>query len=329
MVPADSKVRRAMLETAVEAERSQVVQAAPDRVWSLLASAPVWGLMSGACCGFDLLASPAAGPGHLMFVVGTAASGVSGSVYEVCHIGPGAMICVRTLSTRPVGARVYTLSLTPVRRGTRITAAVRIQTSRADEVGSVIRAREQFGYWLEAMRAVVENRVPWPGPAIPAEEWRAHLNRPGIADAMNISAAGLISAPVSAVWQALQSLEAVRMGMHAVFNGRVPGAPVGAPGEMRYAVIRQPDNGLAGIVTAVAEIDDQRSIRVRRVGKPHDETLITVASADAGTRLELSGRWPAPATPAERERLSAALNAELQARVDRYKGLIEESADMA
>lgn len=105
-----------------------------------------------------------------------------------------------------------------------------------------------------------------------------------------------------------------------VCYGQVPGSPDGL-GAMRYAIFPGSGGRLHGRVTVIRELLPERSITLRRVGPPGEETSYHLAPAPGGTRLELALRWPAKAW---QEGLPQRLTDRLQARARRWQELIEQ-----
>ncbi len=304
------------------ARESLAIDAAPDRVWSLLGSAAAWSLLPGAGFAFDVADSPA-GMGHLLFCMGNGQHDLPGGIYEIRELTPGEMISVVARSW-PARQQVFTLSVQHRRRGTTASAAV-LGTCAPEEARSKEASWQKLlAMWLAALKTVIEGRAQLPaGPTGSPSPYAAAGQLP---DPIVVSATEHIAAPVSAVWQAVRSPEVTRVVTGAVYCGRVPGTPGDTVGEMRYSVLPRPDGGLVPMVTIVAELAPESSVLVRRISRPHDETLCRVASDDTGTRLEVTSRWPAPEPGPEYERVSAMLAEQMPARARGYKAYVENAA---
>jgi hypothetical protein len=315
-----------MRDTTVHVQRSTIVDATSESAWALLSSPAAWSLMQGASFAFAVAGSPA-GVGRLIATVGVAPAGVSGGVLEVIEESPGELLRVQSRSRIPVGRHVFTVQTGSHRKGLRLSVGLDTVAPRASKIDADHQWQRTLEDWLGALKAVLEGRAPWPGTDMPADAQRAWADRPAPAPMQGTTAAVVVGAPAAAVWRAVRSLEAARMATGAVYSGRVPGTPELAVGEMRYFIRRHEDNRLAGTVTMVAELADGHSVLARRVGRPHDELRSIVAANGTGTRLELTGSWPAPGDAAEQERMRQRVAGDLQARVESYKRLIEDSAD--
>jgi hypothetical protein len=307
----------------VRVQQSLVINAAADRVWSLLASAAAWSLAPGAGFAFDV-ADSLAGRGHLLFCMGSGQHDLPGGIYEIRELTPGEMISVAARSW-PARQQVFTLSVQRRRRGTRATAAV-VGTFAPEEARRKEATWQKLlAMWLAALKTVIEGREQLPAsPPIPPDAGGRRLP-----DLIVVSATEHIAAPVSAVWQAVRSHDVTRVVTGALYCGQVPGTPGGTLGEMRYSVLPRPDGRLVPMVTIVAELVQESSVLVRRIARPHDETLYRVASDGTGTRLEVTSRWPVPEPGAEDARVSEVVAGRIAARARAYKVSVENAASPA
>ena len=308
-----------MWEKTVVVERTQVVDASLERVWSLLSGPAMWSLMPGLGFAFAV-PDPPAGEGRLFLSLGATSRDVSGAVLEVCDEVAGHLIRVRARGMPPARAAVFTLTAAPDRRGVQTRAQIRFLPVRPRAVSAEAVWRGRLTRWLAALRAVAEGRAPWPAPALPAPARQILTGGAGIKDPIAASAEVLIAASPIAVWQAIGSLTSTRAALEAACCGSVPGSPDGL-GAMRYAIFPGSEGCLRGTVSAVRELLPERSVTLRRVGPPGEEGSYRLAPASGGTRLELTLRWPAKAW---QEGLPQKLTDVLQARARRWRELIEQ-----
>jgi len=307
-----------MWEKTVVVERAQVVDASLERVWSLLSGPAMWSLMPGLSFAFAV-PDPPAGEGRLFLSLGATSRDVSGTVLEVCDEVAGQMIQVRTRGVQPAKAATYTLAVAPDPGGVLTRAQVRFPVARPGVVQAEAGWRSRLTGWLAALQAVAEGRAPWPALALPDPARQALTGRAEVKDAINVSAEVLIGASPNAVWQAIRSLTGLRAAVEAVCCGQVPGSPDGR-GAMRYAIFGSGAR-LHATVSVVRELLPERSVTLRRVGPPGEESSYRLASATGGTRLELAVRWPVKAW---REGMPQTLTDVLQARARRWQELIEQ-----
>lgn len=183
--------------------------------------------------------------------------------------------------------------------------------------------RKWLSSWLDALRAVIDSRAPWPGAQLPDAAHRVYADLPALKDPLSIEEAVTIGASPSTVWRALRSPEAARMTMAAAYCGHVPGTPEGSVGEMRYVIVPRPGGLPGGAVSVLRELDHEHSITARRVGRPQDEVQILLRPEAGGTRLVLTSLWPKPEHEAHRDRIASAVGKQLQIRAQRYKAVIE------
>lgn len=308
-----------MWEKTVAVERAQVIEASLERVWSLLSGPAMWSLRPGLSFAFAIPDLPA-GEGRLFLSLGATSADVSGAVFEICDEVAGQLIQVRARGMPPAKAASYTLAVAPDGRGVQIRAQVRFLAARSGLVAAEALWRRRLAGWLAALAAVAEGRAPWPPSALPDPARQILLGGAEIKDPIAYSAEVLIAASPDAVWQAIGSLTGMRAALDAVCCGQVPGSPDGL-GAMRYAIIRGSEGQLHAAVSAVREVRPERSVTVRRVGPPGEESSYHLTPASGGTRLELATRWPAKAW---HEGLAQNLTGVLQARAGRWRELIEQ-----
>jgi hypothetical protein len=308
-----------MWEKTVAVEHTQVVEASLERVWSLLSGPAMWSLRPGLSFAFAI-PDPPAGEGRLFLSLGATSGDVSGAVFEICDEVAGQMIQVRARGTQPARAAHYTLAVAPDGRGVQTRAQIRFPVARPGVVAAETLWRRRLTSWLAALRAVAEGRVPWPASALPDPARQILTGAAEIKDPIAVSADVLIAASPNAVWQAIGSLTGLRVALQAVCCGQVPGSPDGL-GAMRYAIIPGSGGQLHTMVSVVRELLPERSVTLRRVGPPGEESSYHLTPASGGTRLELAARWPAKAW---QEGLPQQLTDVLQARARRWRELIEQ-----
>lgn len=308
-----------MWEKTVVVERAQVVDASLERVWSLLSGPAMWSLMPGLSFAFAV-PDPPAGEGRLFLSLGATSRDVSGVVFEVCDEVAGQMIQVRPRGMQPARAAIYTLAVAPDRGGVQTRAQVRFLLARPRAADAEALWRRRLTRWLAALRAVAEGRAPWPASALPDPARQILTGGAEIKDPIAASAEVLIAASPNAVWQAIGSLAGLRAALEAVCCGQVPGSPDGL-GAMRYAIFSDSGGRLRATVSVVRELLPERSVTLRRVGPPGEESSYRLAPASGGTRLELALRWPAKAW---QEGLPQRLTDVLQARARHWRELIEQ-----
>ena len=200
-----------MRESTVRVERTRVVNARPERVWSLLASPAVWSLRPGASFAFGVPWS-VPGEGRLWLCFDTSSSGgLRTGVLEISDEAPGQLICLRTRSTHPLNRATYTLRMLPGQQGVTVSVAVVQVVPRAAKVLFLPETRKAITEWLYALTAVLEERWPWPGPAMPIDVRQACSARHRVVAPQAISVAVQISAPAAEVWEAIWTPENARL----------------------------------------------------------------------------------------------------------------------
>ncbi|HEV2240421.1 MAG TPA: hypothetical protein VGR98_05205 [Streptosporangiaceae bacterium] len=101
--------------------RSQVIDASPERVWSLLGSPEAWSLRP-AMFAFDVTAPPGS---LLRIMLGRGRAGPICVLYEIAEEVPGKAISPHTPATLPPGRERVLLSAAPQGHGTRATITAR------------------------------------------------------------------------------------------------------------------------------------------------------------------------------------------------------------
>jgi hypothetical protein len=320
-----------MWEVSLRVAQERVVQATPERAWSLIRESAAWSARPGRFA-FDLPAQPAAGRFRCVLGPFAASPGLGGSVLEICDEVPGQAMSLRHRGVAPMGGGLITLGVLPHDRG----AAIRLSTE-----GTVLRERKaecksarrkDLAAWARVLHDVLEGRRPWPDPAIPASLAQESATRPMLADPQSTSAQVLIGAPLDVVWDAIAAPAALvptavvrPAGAEISSAGRVPGTPAGQAGEMQYVISREADGLLIAWVGVLRELTRHRSIVTQGSQPPYLELHQSLRPAAGGTLLQLTLRWPdAPVTERGEQARSQATEA-LQGRAAACQAAIERA----
>lgn len=313
-----------MRHSPVVVARSLVIDASPERVWSLLSSPEAWSLRP-AMFAFDVTAPPGS---RLRIMLGLGKPGPICVLYEIAEEAPGQAISLQTPATLPPGRERLVLSAEPQGHGTRATITASSLGARGGSKGNIKAYWQvQLETWLGNLSAVIAGRSPWPdagmGPGLRAAcSPRAPLALPAEA-----SASALIRAPIGQVWQAVSAPESTLLidPGHGVCAGRVPGTPPGQVGEMQYFVRRDDDGRLGATAGVVTELTDQHSALIAAIAPRHTEALHLLTPAPEGTQLQLTVRWPGGRV--KNQAYERYMAAGAQVAVDGYKKLIENAQD--
>jgi hypothetical protein len=309
-----------MRETMVVIQQARKIQAAPEKVWSLLTSPAVWSLRPGDYA-FD--AAPSTGTDRLRIVMSILRSGLVGSdVFGIGGEESGQSLCLNNLSVPQTGRGdlAFFFSVLPARRGTKAVITVHSRVNRRAK--GAIRSwwHQQLKPWLAECAAVLEDRRPWPANGLPADVRAACLARRPIGEAVSVSASTLISAPPDRTWRAVWNPATTLLAdPDCVAAGQVPGTPSQRVGEMQYFVHRLPDGRLQAQLIAVDDLDEGRTALVHAVNSAwYSEVHHQVEPEAGGTRLTLTTRH----YPATVDRPKP-YEGDMAARVSRYKSVIE------
>lgn len=282
-----------MWETDVLVEREESAGAAPEKVWELAGSMTALSLVPGRFA----FGVPDDVPGTdrlcCLLLMDRKVTGCM--VADVREEIPGQLISWQMRNTDPVGKLVYTLSVHPKPGGSAVRIAVVSRAvSRDFKVNQETYLRRYVKAWLKSLRAVVEDRAPWPQPVMPAAMWQAQANLAPLRRPMQASAAVVIAGSPSAVWESVFHPASWRNSSaeDVVVTGLVPGTPQREVGRSGYAVYRHPGGRFTAAVLTLTELAEGHHAVSRRFGPPHIEMTHLVTPAPGGIRLEMTFRWP-------------------------------------
>jgi hypothetical protein len=141
----------------------------------------------------------------------------------------------------------------------------------------------------------------------------------------SVSASAAIAAAAEDVWDAVCAPESTILMSRAaaMLAGVVPGTPVRQAGEMQYLISRLGNGELRLTVTMITELAAGRFALFSQVGRTALEMLYQVVPDGQGTRLELTFRWPAPASVPARQVVARSMADTVGQRVAAFKDLIE------
>jgi hypothetical protein len=317
-----------MWEATVVVERSQLVDAQQDQVFSLLADPGVWSLRPGHFA-FEVAAPP--GSGRLFCWLGVHRGQVGSSLLTVREEAPGQAISFRTPAPGvPQGELAFTLSAVPERARVKVTITVRQTVRRGGKPHTGAYWPRRLKVWLDGIRAVVEGRRPWPGTGIPPDMSQRLTGRRELKDPVTTAVAALIAAPPEQVWEAFYAPETLSIALpeHVLCGGRVPGTPERQVGEIQYQIERDADGKLRPSVVVVTELVPGHSALAQSTVPRGGEIYHLFTPAAEGTRAELV--WRVPAGGMKMSRLEPRMHsaaADLRATLNAYKARIEESPD--
>jgi hypothetical protein len=309
-----------MWTQTVEVRRTERVDASPERAWELAGSLAAL----SAHPGWFAFGVPAGIPGADRVCCVIHAKPLWCHVLDVREEEPGRMISWQVRSRRPLGSEVLTLSVLAQRTGCALRIVHTNEISRVHQPGDDSSMYRQAGAWIRRLRAIAEGRAPWPQAAMPEEIRRKCVRRPPLKKPADVSAAVLISAPASAVWECVQAPLVLPTTPGVILAGHVPGTPEQEAGEMQYFLWRLPDDGLSATVNVIRESSLGRTL-VHVLAYPHDEDTYLVDPELGGTRLKLVHRW-SNARNHGQKRDAATEARRLQATADAYKATIEAAA---
>ena len=89
---------------------------------------------------------------------------------------------------------------------------------------------------------------------------------------------------------------------------------------MVWYVLSRPQDQLVATISVVADVADEQSVLMRRVGRPSSETLTTLRPADDGTHMTLARRIPSGSASGALQDAAA----DLRSRINAYKELLEQ-----
>ncbi len=148
--------------------------------------------------------------------------------------------------------------------------------------------------WLARLRDVAEDRLPWPGDAMPEPLRQACLASPAAGPAVEAAASVQIDVPPDAVQRVLARPDFQRevQPPGVVYVAHVPGTPgPGAVGNMQ-SYVAHASNGLFGSVVSLLAASSPGARFHRLVTPPLYETTYRYEPAGDGTSLEVTRRCP-------------------------------------
>jgi len=322
-------------ETTVRVGVSSVVNAPPERAWSLLRSPEAWSARRVSCLMFEIPAAdagagadaaalaPDGAADRLRFYLGAVGGRAAARVYLVADEVPGQTICLRS----PDGRVTWQLSAEPARRGTKLRIAAAFVVPRVSKLDVASDQRRELKAWLQNLSASAEGRAPWPGDGAADRVREACAAGVASTEAVECSASADVNAPLDSVSRALLGTPELLRVVNAekfLYSGYVPGTPAGQVGGLRYHVYRRADGGLLTNCSLVAA-SSPGGVIVRYVTPPFAELTYSCEPAGAGTTLRLTFRCPgrsAKGQDAHRELHTA----EIAALAGRWKAAIESLA---
>lgn len=316
-----------MWEATLRVTREQEVDADPERVWALLAAPAALSAMPGRRFAF---AVPAEVPGadRLCCLIVAGREHAHCAVLDVREHVPGELIRWQTRSTRPAGKQTLALSVRPRPGGCVLSVAVTDVTSRLSTAGRQRYWRRTTRAWADNLRAAAENRAPEQPAGLPAGVREACAVRRLPGKTAQASGAVLVDADAGTVWEMVRAPETARLidRDNVAWAGHVPGSPPGAPGEMQYRVMREPEDRFTARVTIARELTEGRAV-TQRLGSPRMEVRQRVRPADGGTQLELTTRWEASMfTKSTAAAAADDFERQMREQAEAYKAVIEKAA---
>lgn len=308
-----------MWETTVVVERSQLVDAQQDQVFSLLADPVVWSL-GPAHFAFEVAAPP--GAGRLCCCLGVRRDRMGGTVLTVREEVPGQAISFRT----PVLESVFTLSAMPEGASVKVTITVRQTVRRGLKPDAEANWPWRLQVWLDAIRAAVEDSRPWPGTGIPPDMSQRLAGGRKLKNPVTTAVAGLVAAPPEQVWEAIYAPDTLSIALpeEVLCGGRVPGTPERQVGEVHYQITRDADGKLCPTFSVVTELVPGHSFLAQSTGPSHGELYHLLTPVAEGTRVEMT--WRLPARVLKRSRREDEMHGAatvLQEILNAYKAVIE------
>jgi hypothetical protein len=303
-------------------ERSQVLGVPVEQVWPLLSGPEALALRPNSFA-FDVAAPPAA---RLRVVLSVPRIAPIFVVYQVREEVRGQVVSLSLPGRYPDGGEVLTLSVVPERAGSRVTIQVRTVVARRQGQAVVTDYWQQaLPVWLAGLCDVAEGRAALPDGGMPAGLQAACVPAALAGRPASVSASVAIAAAAEDVWDAVCSPESTILMSRgaAMLAGVVPGTPARQAREMQYLISRLDNGELRLTVTMVTELSAGRFALVSNVGKAPLEMLHRIEPDGQQTRLELTFRWPAPASVMDRQVVARSMTDVVRHRVAAFKDLIE------
>jgi hypothetical protein len=235
------------------------------------------------------------GPGQLRLLVGDS-PGRRGHVPQ-CLVLETSMTPARMelkLSSRLPKPLSFTLSVVPRGRGvSEVSVSYMVTAAPSLNIGGQAAMKRELDEWLRAICNVMVGRSPQPTGDISPKLLRAWTTGRRIEQPVARSAAVLIDAAPDTVWNVLHSTwqPAIEGWPPWICTGYVPGAPVGAIGEMQYGVFRRADGSPGGFVDVAIQYEDQQSIVTQDISPWSDRTSYRISAEGGKSRLEVTREW--------------------------------------
>jgi hypothetical protein len=298
------------------------VDVPPDRAWPLLSSPYVWALSSRGCVMFDV-----AGQDELWLLAGEfpGSRGLAPQclVFET-SVTPAEMELKLSGRLRePLG---FALSVVPRGRGA-CDVCVSCTVAVVRNIAAQAAMKRELDEWLRVICNVLVGRSPWPTGEIPPELLRAWTTERRIEQPVTRGAAVLIDAEPDTVWNVLHStwVPAIEGWPSIICSGYVPGAPVGAVGEMQYGVFRRANGSPHGFVDVVIQYEDRQSVVTQDISPWSDRTSYRLSAEGGRSRLEITREWPGAKLVVNTEDAMTELLDSPRKLLDAYKTHIESS----
>jgi Polyketide cyclase / dehydrase and lipid transport len=307
--------------TSAQMSRSATVDTTPERAWSLLASPAVHSIGHAYGFVFELPVRSAAG-GRMFFTVGRGADRGTGQIFEVTDEIAGQRIRVLGRSALHAAQGSVSAAIGPSRHGVHIELGLEMPCPRAAKTEYQRQMARNLKDRLAGIKAVLEDRAPWPPAELPDQLRQAIGTAPPMERPLTVSDSVHIDAPPAQVWQAASSPEAGRMSQRALYGGHVPGASL-PDRRVAYMVADRKEWGLLGAVSVLTEFEPGRLRAAMAKGYRIRASRLEVTAAGNGSTLEIALTEPGPAEQATWDAVQAARAASLTAQLGRYKTLIE------
>jgi hypothetical protein len=258
---------------------SETVPAAPERVWSLLASSAALSARPGGFC-FDTPPTSDAGRPLRLYLHADRA-GVQILLLEVTEQS-GDLIRLQRTDGR-VG---WELSVEPSRHGSRIRLVTSFVVGRDLKVHYQATERARLRSWARNLRAIYAGERPWPDGSMPDDVRQACLLERTGRDSVEVTAQARVERPADAVMRMMLAPEVVyAVSPGLVHFGPVPSSPASGPGRMTYRITNRADRLRA---TAAVTTEQQGDVMVvRNLASPYSPARFRVRPDGPAATLSL------------------------------------------